>query len=333
MTTDSAHTSEMTLAWWNTQRHQGELLQTAVDSFASATREEVASVEALYSGVSRGTESLVFGGRVPETEYHRMRAPFQQGDFPFPVKYGYASVGRVTNGPAHLQDRLVFCLFPHQKRYRVPVSALHLLPPNVPAGRAVLAANLETAINGVWDGAPGIGDRIAVIGLGVVGLLVAWLANRIPGTHVTAVDVNPDRKAVATALGLRFATSLSDEDHDLVFHTSGHPTGLEAALAVAGNESTIVEMSWYGSQSVAVPLGGAFHARRLNLKSSQVGQIPQDHRSRWDHRRRMQLALELLADDRLDCLISGESAFTELPEVMPGILTDGRHTLCHRIVY
>lgn len=332
MLSDSEQTSETSLAWWVTQRHQGALLQTALDSIFDS-QGEFATVEALYSGISRGTESLVFSGRVPESEFHRMRAPFQEGEFSFPVKYGYASVGRVVSGPHHLRERLVFCLFPHQKRYRVPVAALHLLPRNVPPTRAVLAANMETAVNGVWDGAPGIGDRIAVVGLGVVGLLVAWLANSIPGARVTAIDVNEDRKAIAEELGLTFSTSLPQEDHDLVFHTSGHPSGLETAMAAAGNESTVVEMSWYGSQPVVTPLGGAFHARRLSLRSSQVGQVAQGQRSRWDFRRRMELALELLAEDRLDGLITGESAFTDLPEVMPRILTDGRNTLCHRIVY
>lgn len=330
---ESAMTSGTSLAWWATGPGQGALLETDIGSSGSDNSEDVVTVESRYSGISRGTEALVFGGRVPESEYKRMRAPFQGGEFPFPVKYGYANVGLVRSGRPDLIGKPVFCLFPHQQWYRVPVSAVTVIPDSVPPARAVLAANMETAVNGLWDGAPGIGDRIAVVGLGVVGFLVAWLADQIPGTRVTAVDTNEERRPIAEALGLSFASSLSQDDHDLVYHTSGHPSGLETALALAGPESVIVEMSWYGSQLVPANLGGVFHSRRLTLRSSQVGQLPPLRRSRWDHARRMRLALELLGDARLDCLISGETRFADLPEQMSGILADVRRTLCHRIVY
>ncbi|MBW0146473.1 zinc-dependent alcohol dehydrogenase [Marinobacter arenosus] len=333
MKPETEGTSETTLAWWATNKGKGALLETTIDSSVASVSDEIVTVEALYSGISRGTEALVLNGRVPETEYERMRAPFQGGDFPFPVKYGYANVGMVTSGPSHLTGKPIFCLFPHQQRYRVPATAVTLVPESVPPARAVLAANMETAVNGLWDGEPAIGDRIAVVGLGVVGFLVAWLADQIPGARVTAVDINEDRRPIAEALGLSFASTLSQDDHDLVYHTSGHPSGLETALALAGPESVVVEMSWYGNQSVPANLGGAFHARRLTLRSSQVGQLPPLRRSRWDHARRMRLALELLGDERLDCLISGESQFTDLPDKMAGILADVNHTLCHRIAY
>lgn len=333
MVSDSEQLSGQALAWWTTGPGQGSLLPSAIDSASLDSKEPIVTIEALYSGVSRGTEALVFQGRIPETEYERMRAPFQQGDFPFPVKYGYANVGRVVDGPADLQGRLVFCLYPHQQRFQVPAAAVTEIPDAVPAARAVLAANMETAINGLWDGAPAIGDRIAVVGLGVVGLLVAWLANQIPGAEVTAIDVNQDRKAVAEALGLRFSTTPTGDDHDVVFHTSGHPSGLATALSLAGQESVIVEMSWYGDQPVSAALGGAFHSRRLTLRSSQVGQIPSFRLPRWDYGRRMRLALQLLADDRLDHLISGETPFVDLPAAMASILTEGSQTLCHRVVY
>ncbi|MCM0611797.1 zinc-binding alcohol dehydrogenase [Marinobacter sediminum] len=335
MSFDSCNDSSLkdSLAWWVTGEGKGDIFPAPIDACPPGFDEPAVSVETLFSGVSRGTESLVYQGQVPVSEYDRMRAPFQQGDFPFPVKYGYANVGRVVSGPAHLEGTAVFCLFPHQTRYRVPAGAVASLPGDLPPARAVLAANMETAINGLWDGAPGIGDRIAVVGLGVVGLLVAWLANRIPGTRVTAVDVNPERQAVAERLGLSFATSVDADDHDLVFHTSGHPSGLNTALELAGPESSIVEMSWYGDTQVEVPLGRTFHSRRLTIKSSQVGQIPPVRQPRWNYQKRMQLALELLRDDALDVLISGESRFSEMPETMARILTDGSQTLCHRIVY
>ena len=231
-------------------------------------------VETLYSGISRGTEALVFGGRVPRSEWSRMRAPFQSGEFPGPVKYGYSCVGRVVGGPDELRDRTVFVLHPHQTRFIVPGAAVHVVPDGIPPGRAVLAANLETALNGVWDARPHVGDRIAVIGAGTVGCLAAWLASRIPGCDVELVDINPRRAEVARAVGVRFAEpAVAARDADLVIHASGAPAGLELALQVAGVEATIVELSWFGDQAVSLPLGGAFHAKRLTIAASQVGRV------------------------------------------------------------
>ena len=291
-------------------------------------------VRARYSGVSRGSESLVFSGRVPASEFERMRAPFQQGEFPFPVCYGYSSVGEVEAGDAALIGRRVFCLHPHQDRYVVPAAAAVPLPASVPASRAVLAANMETALNAVWDGAPGPGDRIAVVGGGVVGLLTGTLSAAIPGCEVTLVDVRPERRAPAEALGMVFAEpGDAPADCDLVFHASGNPDGLATALGCAGPEARVIEMSWYGNAIVPAPLGAAFHARRLTLRSSQVGQVPPARSPRWTRRRRLETAIALLADERLDVLVSGESSFEELPELMPRLASGEIDALCHRIRY
>ena len=291
-------------------------------------------VRALYSGISRGTEALVFRGEVPASEAARMRAPFQAGDFPAPVKYGYVSVGVVESGPAALAGRTVFCLHPHQTRYVVPADAAHVLPDDVPAARAVLAASMETAINGVWDAGPRVGDRIAVVGGGVVGCLVAWLAGRIPGCRVELVDTNDERAAIALRLGIGFATpDRATPEADLVFHASGAPEGLATALRLAAFEAVVVEMSWYGARAVPVPLGEAFHSRRLTLRASQVGAVAASQRSRWTHRRRMALALALLADPCLDGLITGESPFEALPEVMAELARGPGRALCQRISY
>jgi threonine dehydrogenase-like Zn-dependent dehydrogenase len=267
-----------------------------------------------------------------------MRAPFQEGDFPGPVKYGYSSVGEVLEAPPGpgkgLVGRKVFCLYPHQDVYLVPVAALTPLPEEVPPARAVLAANLETAVNAFWDAAPTAGDRVVVIGAGVVGLLTGWLCAQLPGARVTATDVDPTKEPVARALGLDFAGSPpAGADADLVIHASGSPEGLAAALGAAGVEAKVVELSWYGSRSVPLPLGEAFHSRRLTLQSSQVGRIPASRAARWSHARRLGLALELLADPRLDRLVTGESAFEDLPDLMSRIAHDGRGVLCHRIRY
>jgi threonine dehydrogenase-like Zn-dependent dehydrogenase len=326
----SAGPGESARAFWIAAPGLGEIRPERLPARAN----DHVVVRALYSGISRGTEALVFQGRVPESESERMRAPFQTGAFPAPVKYGYASVGIVEEGPPDLHGRAVFVLHPHQTRYVVPASAVHLLPEDVPPSRAILAANLETAINGLWDAQPRVGDRIVVIGGGTVGCLVAWLAGRIPGCEVELVDVNPDRAVIAAALGVRFAApSTVAAGADLVVHTSGSPAGLELALRAAGFEAIVLEMSWYADAIVPLPLGEAFHAGRLTIKSSQVGNVPPAQRSRWDTRRRMQLALRLLGEPALDALITGETAFDRLPEVMRELATTPGGTLCHRIRY
>lgn len=281
-------------------------------------------VRTLWSGVSRGTERLVFEGRVPESERGRMRAPLQEGDFPFPVKYGYCAVGVVEAGPEALRGRTVFCLHPHQDGFVVPADRLALVPEAVPARRAVLAANMETALNAHWDAGSGPADRIVVVGGGVLGLLVAWLGARLPGAEVTLVDVDPRRAALASHLGLRFALPPdAPGEADLVFHASASAAGLASAVAAAGVEARIVELSWYGDGAVEAPLGGAFHSRRLSLVSSQVGLVAPSRRPRWDHARRAAAAMALLEDERLDALISAEIAFTEAPARLPAVFAPG----------
>lgn len=318
-------------AFWVTAPGRAEIREESL----SAPGPTDVVVRAVFSGISRGTESLVFAGRVPESERARMRAPFQSGDFPGPVKYGYASVGVVEHGPPQLRGRHVFALYPHQTRYIVPASVVHVLPEQVPPGRAVLAANLETAINGLWDARPSVGDRIVVIGAGTVGCLVAWLLGRIPGCAVTLVDVNPSRAVVAGMLDVAFALPKdAPHDADLVLHASGSADGLALALETAGFESTVVELSWYGDNVVPLRLGGAFHSRRLTITSSQVGHVAVPQRARWTPARRMNLAVSLLSDPVLDVLVSGESAFEELPRVMSEVVGPGAPaTLCHRIRY
>ena len=291
-------------------------------------------VRTRFSGVSRGTESLVFTGHVPTSEYQRMRAPYQQGDFPAPVKYGYASVGHVEAGPETLVGRTVFALYPHQTQYVVPAAAVHLVPAGVPARRAVLSANMETAINGVWDAGILPGDRVAVVGGGTVGCLAGWLAGRIPGCDVTLIDLHREREAVARALGIGFALPAeATGGADVVLHTSGTGAGLATALALAGDESTVVDLSWYGDHLVTVPLGGAFHSQRLTIKSSQVGRVPLPQRQRWTTTRRLALAMSLLAEDALDVLLTGQSAFADLPSTMATLAAAPPATICHCITY
>ena len=317
-------------AFWVAEPGRGEIRTETLPAVAG----DDVLVRALFSGISRGTEALVFGGRVPQSEWGRMRAPFQVGEFPAPVKYGYSVTGIVEQGPADLVGRHVFVLHPHQTRFVVPATAVHVLPDDVPPSRAVLAANLETALNGIWDARPHVGDRITVIGAGTVGTLTAWLASRLPECVVELVDTNPRRAGVAAALGVPFATpETAAGDADVVIHASGSPAGLELALNLAALEASIVELSWFGDHVVTLPLGRAFHSKRLTLASSQVGRIAPAQRARWDHRRRMRLTLDMLREPLLDAVITGESPFDLLPEVMAGLAQRSGDVLCHRIRY
>lgn len=291
-------------------------------------------VRALWSGVSRGTERLVCEGRVPVGEYERMRAPFQQGSFPFPVKYGYCAVGIVDAGPEAWLGETVFCLHPHQNRFVAPADRLTRVPANIPARRAILAANMETALNAHWDAGSGPADHIVVVGGGVLGLLVAWLAARLPGAEVTLVDVEPRRATLAQALGFGFALPAdAPAEADLVFHASASAAGLDTAIAAAGFEARIVELSWYGEGMVQAPLGGAFHAKRLQLVSTQVGGISPSRRPRWDYARRAAAAMALLGDDRLDALITEDIPFHQAAARLPIVLSPSWHGLTAAICY
>ncbi|HVK24710.1 MAG TPA: zinc-binding alcohol dehydrogenase [Actinokineospora sp.] len=288
-------------------------------------------VRTLFSGVSRGTETLVARGGVPESQHGLMRAPFQEGDFPWPVKYGYLNVGVVEAGPPDLLGRAVFCLYPHQTRYVVPATAVTPIPDTVPAARAVLAGTVETAVNALWDAAPLLGDRVAVVGGGMVGCAVAALLAGFPGVQVQLVDTDPTRATVAAALGVGFAApETADLDRDLVIHASATAAGLTRSLELLRPEGRLIELSWYGDRPVSVPLGEFFHSRRLTIRASQVGVVARPDRT---YRERMAVALDLLADPRFDALITGECAFDDLPEVMPRLARDEIRALCHRVDY
>ena len=315
-------------AFWLASPGKGEIRTERVPF---ATHDEV-EVRTLHSGVSRGTETLVFRGGVPESQWDAMRAPYQQGDFPAPVKYGYLNVGVVEKGPAALLGRTVFCLYPHQTRYVVPASAVTVVPENVPAARAVLAGTVETAVNAAWDAAPLVGDRIAVVGGGMVGCSVAAVLARLPGARVQLVDADPARAPVAAALGVGFAAPRdADGDCDVVVHASATSAGLTRSLELLAPEATVVELSWYGDQQVSVPLGEFFHARRLTVKSSQVGGIAPGRRRTYADR--LALALDLLADPAFDALITGSSDFDELPDVLPRLADGSLPALCHLVNY
>jgi threonine dehydrogenase-like Zn-dependent dehydrogenase len=301
---------------------------------APLLREGEVRVRTHYSAISRGTERLIFRGRIPATEHERMRCPHQEGAFPFPVKYGYALVGEITEGPAHRIGQAVFVLHPHQSEICVPEAVAHAIPSGLPLRRATLAANMETALNIIWDAGVAPGDRVLVIGGGTVGMLAAAIAARSAGTRVTVVDINPTRAAVAEMLGAQFALpEAAPVDQDVVIHTSGAEDGLGLALRCAGTEANVVEASWYGDKKINLTLGEGFHSRRLRLISSQVGAVPSNRRARWSTSRRLEAALDLLRDNVFDSLLSDEISFAGASERLPDIFAENSPSLTTVLSY
>jgi len=317
-------------AFWVREPGVGEIRPADVPD--PATGEVL--VRTLHTGISRGTETLVFRGGVPAGQREVMRAPHQEGDLPAPVKYGYLNVGVVEAGEPNLVGRTVFCLYPHQTAYVVPADAVVVVPDGVPPRRAVLAGTVETAVNALWDAAPLVGDRVAVVGAGMVGLCVARLLAGIPGVVVTVVDVDPTRAAVAEALGARFA--LPDDAPtgcDLTVHASATSAGLQRALDALAPEGTVIDLSWYGDTEVTLRLGGSFHSSRLAVRASQVGTVSPAQRGRRTAADRLALALRLLRDPAFDVLLTGSSPFDELPEAMAALADGSLPALCHTVTY
>jgi NADPH:quinone reductase-like Zn-dependent oxidoreductase len=326
----TTHPSGQPLALW----YVGPKVVRIGPADLSALAQDHCRIQTIFSAISRGTESLVFEASVPPSEYGRMATPLMAGKFPFPVTYGYCNVGRVIDGPTHWLNKTVFCLAPHQTVFDAPFQMLAEVPANVTAQRATLAANMETALNAVWTGKPGPADNVVIVGGGVVGLLVAYLCSQLPGAKVTLVDPSQARAHPCKTLGIQYAQDAHSLGNcDVVFHASGHPAGLQTALSLAGNEATVVELSWYGSRAVSVELGGAFHSQQLRLQSCQVGHIEQTHHARWSYNRRLHAALDLLADPRLDCLLEPAVNFKSLPEEIPKIFGQTQPRLCQLIDY
>ena len=306
-------------ALWYTDKGRIELRRTAVPPPEAGH----VVVKAHYSGISRGTERLVYQGLIPASEHQRMRCPYQEGDFPNPVKYGYALTGEIMDGPHKNIGKKVFVLHPHQNFAGVNPAHVHMIPDGLPLRRAVLAANMETAVNVIWDTGPLPGERILIIGGGVLGLLIAGLTTYSGRNEVTITDKNPARASIAQMLGARFVLpETAPNEQQVIIHTSATEAGLRQALNHAAPDGRIVEASWFGNQEVTLPLGEAFHSQRLRLISSQVGAIPPSHRGRWTFAQRMQKALAHLEDERFDALITGEIDFNDAPSVLPNVLTN-----------
>lgn len=326
----NSHEPVHATAYWTTAREQGELRSEEIEGPGPGD----ALVRALYSGISKGTEMVVHRGAVPPRVAEEMRAPHQEGNFPGPVKFGYLSVGVVEEGPEGWKGQRVFCLNPHQDRYVVPVKELTRIPDNVPSQRAVLTGTVETAVNALWEAGPRLGDRVAVVGAGLVGGMVATLLRTFPLQRLQLVDLDPDRKKLADTLNVDF-THPDDAlaDCDIVFHCSASQEGLERSLQLVGDEGDVIEMSWYANREVTLPLGEDFHARRLSIRASQVGVVARARRHRRTNADRLDLAVSLLSDPVFDAFLTGSSPFEELPDVVQGLAHGKLDALCHVIEY
>lgn len=290
-------------------------------------------VKTAYSLISTGTERLVSLGLVPESLHSQMKVPYMQGKFSFPLTYGYSMVGRVISEQSTLFGKLVHFMHPHQDICHVEASSLFEIPENIPATRAGLASNVETALNAIWDSGLSIGDRTLVCGFGMIGALVARLLSFMPGVEVQVLEIDPGRKKKAKEMGFEVVENPEQEQYDLAFHTSASAGGLQKCIDSVGLEGKIIELSWYGTKSIALQLGGSFHRNRKQLISSQVSIIPKQKSARWDYKRRKETVFELLKNDIFDQHISHIIPFEDTPDFFQKLRTDKLEGLGYLIKY
>jgi 2-desacetyl-2-hydroxyethyl bacteriochlorophyllide A dehydrogenase len=301
---------------------KAQSVELRAESLSSPGPEEV-RIEALASGISHGTEMLVYRGQVPADL--PLDLPTLRGSFAFPVKYGYASVGRVAEAGNAVTGveagDTVFVLHPHQTAYVVPASLATRLPADLPPEHGVFLANVETGVNVLLDARPRLGDRVIVFGQGVIGLVLTQLLRRVGVGRVIGVDPIPARRRLARELGADEALPPEEATPaavraltggigaDLAIEASGNPAALAAAVESVGQEGTVVVPSWYGTKPVCLPLGGSFHRGRVRIVSSQVGALDPALAPRWDRARRQALAIDMLARLQLDPLITHRIPF------------------------
>lgn len=321
----------MTLArsFWLTEKGRGVLRRETLPAPAPGW----CVVQTLFSAVSPGTERLVALGKVPAALREEMACPYMGGGFPFPVKYGYSLVGEVIDGPPKLRGRRVHILHPHQDVCVVRVEDARPLPDSLPPARATLASNMETAVTAAWDSGVVLGERVLVVGFGIVGALVAHVLGRGPAVEVEVVDRRPDRRRLAEAMGFRASGAPGPDAYDLAFDTSGSPSGLQAAIDAVGVEGRVVAVSWYGTEPARLALGGTFHSRRKRILSSQVSRIPGALQPRFDRARRTALVFRLLESPELDRLMGPRVPFAELPKAYETLVGRTPEGLSPLIVY
>lgn len=270
-------------------------------------------VRTRYSAVSAGTELLLYRGQMPGSMSLDATLSSLQQSSGYPLQYGYACVGEVQQTGRDVdpdwQGRQVFSFQPHASHFLATTDQLIAVPDDLSAQAAVFLPNMETAVNLVQDGQPLIGERVVVLGQGIVGLLLSGLLARFPLADLAAVEGQPDRQDLARTFGVkdvyspdeatRAVASSSDgypamADADLIYEVSGQPEALNLAIALSGFASRIVIGSWYGSKRVPIDLGGKAHRNRLQLITSQVSTLAPGLSGRWDKQRRYHLAWDMI---------------------------------------
>jgi threonine dehydrogenase-like Zn-dependent dehydrogenase len=306
--------------WWHIDHIHSEILEKNY----SDIEPDMQIVKSTYSLISVGTERLVAKGLVPDALKETMRVPFMQGSFDFPLKYGYSLVGIVIKGKPSLVGKTVHLMHPHQNFAIVPAEHLTIVPDSVPSQRAVLASNMETAVNAIWDSGISFGERIIICGFGVIGASIAILASQIPSTRVVIHETNPNRKNVALSMGFElFDTRNSGTQlFDVAFNTSASGEALQVCIDNTMPKSKIIEVSWYGINSVNVSLGGSFHTGQKQIVSSQVSNISENKQSHFNHLRRKQVVFDLLQNSIFDQLPFHFVDFKQLPNVFEQLRND-----------
>jgi threonine dehydrogenase-like Zn-dependent dehydrogenase len=317
-------------AFWLTGKGRGALKREALPDPGG---EEWCVVRAMFSAVSPGTERLVADGKVPVALRKEMRCPYMGGNFPFPVKYGYSLVGEVVQGPVELRGRKVHVLHPHQDVCVVRSEDVRPLPDDLPPARATLASNMETAVTAAWDSGVALGERVLVVGFGIVGSLIARIFGLGPAVDLEIAEKRPDRRRLAESMGFRATGRPSAESFDVAFDTSGTPAGLQTAIDSVGVEGRVVAVSWFGAEPVRLDLGGSFHSRRKRIIGSQVSRIPGSLRPRWDIRRRTELVFRLLERPEFDLHVGPTVPFTELPKAFETLVRRSPGGLSPLIMY
>jgi threonine dehydrogenase-like Zn-dependent dehydrogenase len=309
--------------WHNTSECSAVLEQELPDR-----NNHMLLIESLYSLVSLGTERLVASALMPVAIWNEMVVPYMEGSFSLPCKYGYSLVGRVLKGPAQYKGKTVHLMHPHQDKSWVNASSVYAIPPEIPAQRAVLASQVETAVNAIWDSRISLGDTILVAGFGLVGAIIALLASAIPGVKVVILEKNEYRKAIAREMCFHVLDRMEDNNDlfDLAIHTTGDEKALQYCIDHIGRESQVTEVSFYGKKSVNLALGGTFHTGRKRIVASQVSQIPSHMLSRWNLERRKDLVFNILKDKRFDLLTGNivpfEHAADLFNQIRYGLIND-----------
>ncbi|WNJ16800.1 zinc-binding alcohol dehydrogenase [Pontibacter sp. G13] len=317
-------------ALWHLDAQSSELAEVPLEISPTLP----CTVETQASLISSGTERLVSSGLVPASIQPDMRVPYMRGNFEFPMTYGYSLVGKVSNHDHPLSGQMVHLLHPHQTICQVASGDAFPVPEGIPARRATLASNLETAVNAIWDSGMSTGDKILVVGFGIIGSLVARLASLFPGTEVYVAETQRKRRMMAEQMGFFLLGDHDSEvEFDCAFHCTGASGGLQTAIDQVGYEGVIVELSWYGTRGIEVNLGGDFHSKRKKIISSQVSNLPADRQGRWGFRRRKETVFELLKDPVFDAHITREIPFEELPDFFQRLRQGEIHELACCVSY